>query len=448
MKLFRRLSALIMALVLMLSLSIGVLAADFDNMADGFAYDGEDAEVNINLKEDDEYGSYEAKEGKTYNISSDNDSVLFSSEFKGSGTVNIDTAVEGYLIANDQADVTVNGDADAFMHTYNQGSLTVNGNVDGGVYAYGQSELTVNGDVNGRDGNPDSVDYSDPSSFSDGIAGVHAREESTVTVTGNVTGGDGYGTYGWGGTGVDAYEQATVTVGGDVAGGNVTADPNTEAGYYANHGGKGIYAEYGASVTVGGNVTGGSTNGDQGNGGAGIVTSSYGQKVTVTVEGAVSAGKAENGTDGVGITVGAYEGNELPSITVGAYDTATGIFFNPETYEERYMTEEELDSIITVTGISEPGEIVSPSESISIGWDSHYGYLLQLIRAAKEGDEITTNIGARKSMPSAIIDAARDKNITLIIQWTGGEDLVITRDFTEELHGYVLITDLADMLKK
>jgi len=456
MKLFRRTSALVMAMVLVLSLSLTALAADFDNMTDGFNYDGEDTEVNINLKTDDEFGFYESKEGKTYNISSDNGSMLSYAGFGGSGSVevNVDT---GYIGAEDSVTVTINGDVNDEVSAREQAEVTVNGDVNGIVNASEQSEVTVNGDVNGSDGNPDDVDYTNPYDYSDAGDAVVASGDATVTVTGDVTGGDAYGTYAYAGDGILAFENATVTVGGDVTGGSVTADPNTEAsvdeyGILCNStAGVAVTVGGGATVSVGGNVTGGSTNGDQGVAGNGVAIGSdvLGTPAgTVSVAGAVTAGKAENGTDGIGIRIGTYEGEDQPSITVGSYDTAAGVVIDPETGESREMTEEDFDSIITITSEEEPGEIVSPGKVFYDGWDSHYGYLMQLIRVAKEGDEITTNIGARHNIPAEIINAARDKGITLIIQWSGGEDLVITKDFTEELHGYVLITDLADMLKK
>ena len=436
MKLFRRMSALLMALLLVMSVSLSALAVDFDNMADGFAYDGEDTEVNITISTDVgvDYGEYyEAKEGKTYTIDSDNGSQVVDAEFGGSGSVEINT------------DVT-------YVYTYNEVEVTLNGDVNGKVGAYDESEVTVNGDVNGTDGNPDDVDYSDPSAFSDGSEALYASNDATVTVTGNVTGGDAYGTFGYAGDAVIAADNATVTVGGDVTGGNVTADPNTEAHMYdetngdVSMAGNAITVYNAASVTVGGNATAGSTNGDHGVGGHGLIvyaTDGGEAAPSVTVAGAVTAGKAENGTDGSGIEAYTVKGTAAPTITVGAYDTVGGLVYDPETNEMREMTEEDAASFITVTGIEESGEIVEPT-----GWDSHYGYLMQLIKVAEEGDEITTNIGARWYIPAAIIDAARNKNITLIIQWTGGEDLVITKDFTAELSGYVLIADLADMLKK
>ena len=403
MKLFRRLSALVMALVLVLSLSIGVLAADFDNMADGFAYDGEDTEVNINLKADDEYGTYEAKEGKTYNISSDNGSSLISNSLGGSGTVNIDGAVvevslqveeqvdvtvngdvEGSLYAYDQTSLTINGDittrnelyacdqstvivnGDSYtdMSSYNQSSLTVNGDTHSSVSAFDQSSLTVNGDVNGYDGDPNDVDYSDPNGFSDGGSGILAYGEATVTVTGNVSGGDSYGTWGYGGMGIFATGDATVTVGGDVSGGNVTADPNTPASTNNSRGGYGVEVTGNASVTIGGNVTGGSTNGDQGEARNGLYVFSYGDSgaPTVTVAGTVTGGKAENGTDADGIYIQLEESAAKPSITVSGYDSASGVLGVPETYGDedegiyvefvptRDLTQAELDEIITISG--------------------------------------------------------------------------------------------------
>ena len=405
MKLFRRLSALVMALVLVLSLSISVLAANFDNMADGFAYDGKDTEVNINLGADDWWGHYEAKEGKTYNIGSDNGSSLIYSEFGGSGTVNIDsTAVKDGLSTGDQVDVTINGDVDTWLNvcdqssltvngdmrdelyasdqsvvtvngdmeadlfTYGQSSLTVNGDVNSGVSAGGQSEITVNGDVNGDDGDPNGVDFSDPYSGSYSGSGIYADGESTVTVTGNVSGGDAYGTNGEAGTGIIAYENATVTVGGDVTGGNVTADPNTkvqpsEYGWIPySRGGNGVDISDSASVSIGGNVIGGSTNGDEGKAGSGISVASYDESgaATVTVAGTVTGGKAENGTDADGIYVELVEGAATPSITVSGYDSASGVLgvwgkipdevegFIEGFVPTRDLTQAELDEIITI----------------------------------------------------------------------------------------------------
>ena len=411
MKLFRRTSALVMAMVLVLSLSIGVLAADFDNMADGFAYDGEDTEININLSTTDGSGTFEAKDGKTYTISSENDSELHFTRFTGSGTVEVNvymyqlTASESVTVTvngdvdygtyvSDSADVTITGQA-SWVQVYDQAELTVNGSADsitvnnettatvngevskislrdeatatingeaGSIDARGQTEITVNGDVTGFDGNSEYVDLGNSQSGSTGEAGIYASDGATVTVTGNVSGGDGYGTCGHGGMGINAGYNATVTVGGDVTGGSVIADPNTEAAeaypggpIYVSSGGTGISAYSGATVTVGGSVTGGSTNGDCGSSGTAIAVNSsnpgYGPAI-VTVTGTATAGKAENGTEKVDITADVREDQTRPSVTVYDYNTAEGTVYHPYNgyhIVDRDLTQEELDEIITTT---------------------------------------------------------------------------------------------------
>lgn len=582
MKLFRRASALAMVLALLLSMSISVFAASFDNMDDGFAYDGEDTDVNITLSEDVNNGWYEAKEGKNYNIGTNNGSTLNSVGFSGSGDVVIDTDVTG-LNASEDVHVTVNGDVAGVDNEYgytdgdgndvisggagvyaeNNATVTVNGDVTGGnadgegskdiayggagvsvnenasvtvngdvtggtatgagenldgeaVWAYsedgdspsvtvngdvtgengvgaiGAAEITVTGDVTGNsigvmaddgasitvtgdvsgkwigvdargdnttvtvngnvagaDGIPDEVDYADPTGWSDGGIGMDVYEGATVHVSGDVTGGDAYGTYGYAGDAIHAGEGATVSVGGNVSGGSVTADPNTEVHVdedgmaWHSEAGDGIEMDSSASVTVGGNVSGGSTSGDAGTAGFGATIMSKGDEAgALIVGGDVTCGSApDNGSTGAGLAVAVVEGAPAPSITVGSYDSIMAVVVNTEAGAYREMTEEELDTFKETIKIAPKGESVPADESL---WNN----VLGKIHKAKPGEEVVLNFYGRRTIPAFVIEAARKYDVKLIIKWDGGDDLVITKDFTAEVKGNILLKDLAEMLKK
>lgn len=492
MKLFRRFSALTMVLVLLLSLSISVWAVDYDaaNIGDLDAAfsDTSGEDVNINLTADIDAGnvSYCLQEGITYNIGSETGNTVGNIGFGGEdSTVVVDTEVNGDLFAYENADVTVTGNVNGFAQASGDSSLTVEGNVDGsvaanenadvtvggnvtgyadafgdssvtvegnvgnGVYANGNSTLTVEGnvdnsvratddasvtvggDVTGADGNPDDVDYSDPSGFSDGQPGIMADGNATVEVGGNVTGGDSYGTFGYAGSGMDVIGNATVTVDGNVTGGNVTADPSTVTDEYQSLGGTAIRMENTATVNVGGNVSGGSTNGSNGYAGNGVAiyASQEGEPGSVTVSGDVTTGSGEHDGSGIYLENDPEADVEFPEISVGSADSIDGNGF----------TEEELEAI--------KSEIESSYTKVYTSED-FYTDVLCLIKNAKAGDEITVNFGYISSIPVSIIEAVRECDVTLVIQWAGGDNLVIDKGFTAELEGTVVeLTKLADLLK-
>lgn len=244
--------------------------------------------------------------------------------------------------AEGQANVSVSGNVssdETGITSTNESTVKVDGNVTGGVEAYDESNVHVAGDVTGTSGDPDEVDMTEPTDYSDGSAGVYAEDSAQVTVDGNVTGGDAFGTYGYAGDGVVARDESNVTVGGNVSGGNVTADPSVEAyeyddGEYDNSiAGNGVVMDATANVTVGGDVTGGATNGDHGQAGEGVVILSLNKNYVsgdeqepdnmqedtkpgkLVVYGTVSGGNAlaENGQDGSGIYWSFSEYNEGPS---------------------------------------------------------------------------------------------------------------------------------------
>ena len=197
-----------------------------------------------------------------------------------------------------------------------------------------------------------------------------------------------------------------------------------------------------------GNVTGGNTNGDQGVGGFGvyIAPDDSGGVGSLYVGGAVTSGTApENGTAGVGIYLYGEDieavDAPLPDMTVGSYDSIGGIFCSvvDGSLVEREMTDEELDAI--------KATIKSPAgENKKVG-DVMWTNLIGKIRKAQPGDEITINVYNRMSIPASVIEAVREFDVKLIIQWAGGDDLVITKAFTAEVSGTILLKDLAEMLK-
>ncbi|MBR4291213.1 MAG: hypothetical protein IKT52_11345 [Oscillospiraceae bacterium] len=400
MKLFRRTFALLMVLALMMSMTISVFAVTTVEELQQAINNGE-TDITIQNNIDGDYDVIDLGSSDV-TIGADTDAAgnkyeLSKVEFTSTsgGSVEINTNVN---------DTAAAGNA----------QVTINGNVDDGVQAMDEASVTVNGDVTG-------TSY-----------GVVAEDEATVIVNGNVDGG----TYG-----VLAEGSSTIAVDGNVAGGDATGDGSI--------GGVAIGAVATATVTVTGNATGGDALGKNGVSGPALVIASTEAGQTpgsVIVYGDVRGGEAlgEDSTQLPDIYVGIMEDGELPSISVGSYETIGGVALGGST-SGRDLTDEELEVIIEDIQIIEKE---CEPEPVQAGLESHYGYLLQAILMAKAGDEVTTDVGARKSIPSAIIDAARIAEIKLIIKWTGGDDLVITKDFTAELSGDVLLTDLAEMLKK
>lgn len=452
MKRFRKLFALIMVLALLLSMSISVFAVStVDELAAAIGEGNTDVLVEADI---DGEGLIIDISGKGVSINSEKDdagnnkytigNIGFGADYEnpGSATINMDTGTIG---AFGKAEVIVNGDVTGADETLNEDG-TVDEYARAAVNAYGESTVIVNGNVAGGSGNPDKEGLDAPTGYSDGANAIEAGDSATVMVNGNVSGGDAYGTYAYAGDGIILDDQATVVVSGNVTGGSVHADPGIAAeNDLVSDGGCAIYMENSATVTVGGNVTGGSTNGDGGYGGVGISIRGTNEEVgSIAVGGSVTGGTAtaENGGSGAGIFV-VGDLDSTPSITVGSYDSISGFYVGgDETMDQDGFLEGLKASIVIITPQEEEPEIVGPN------YDPHYGYLLQQIKKAKAGDEITTDVGARKTIPAAVIDAARKAEVKLIIKWTGGDDLVITKDFAEEVVGDVLLTELAEMLKK
>lgn len=396
---------------------------------------------------------------------------------------NLEGAYGTYAYGDAQVSVTgeVNGSTTGVLASEDP-RITVTGNVIGGINVMDDARVTVNGDVHGKEGNPDEVDPDDPEGYSDGGCGVWADGSSTVAVTGDVIGGTGYGPNGWGGDGVLALGSAGVTVGGNVVGGggrtqvgygvaayesaavSVGGDVTGGTGYGPDGwGNDGVSAQQNASVTVGGNVMGGS----------GALKAGHGVDMDSTAKVSIGgdsiggdAGSDENGASGDGVTMefeDPEEGYQQGSLTVGG-SVIGGSFGND--------LELDNDSDLPLS------ELVIPSISIgscgNIGFDdftdeeertllstldikgglpqyysaedNFWQEVAEEIRDAKAGDEITVDAGARTAMPVSVLKLAAEREVTLIIQWDGGEDIVV-KDAVDVEGDIIRFEKLAELAK-
>lgn len=218
MQTFRKLSAFIMVLALMLSMSISVFAANYDaatyeDLETAFAdTSGEDVNINVTADIDANYYGLEGKEGITYNIGTENDSTLSNIGFVG-GTVVVDTDVEEYLFAYGDADVTVNGDVDGYVDVADEAQVAVEGDVQA-VGAFMDATVEIGGNVE------ESVYTTDNAAVSvEGDATyVTTNGSSTVEIGGDVI------------DSVAAGDESSVTIAGDVPYVNTNGDSTVEIG--------------------------------------------------------------------------------------------------------------------------------------------------------------------------------------------------------------------------
>ena len=371
---------------------------------------------------------------------------------EGTGTVTVTGGIKAEsdgVDANRSSKVTVTGDIKGGsdgVYATDDCTVDVTGNIEGGkdgLRAYESSTVTVNGNVSGSDGDRVKVDFDDPRSYSDGGGGISASEKAVVTVTGNVRGGTGYGTRADGGDALSAAGNASVTVGGSVIGGSVTAKPETEGSI--SRGGFGVVMEGTATVKVGGGVLGGSTNGNRGEGGCGVylAMAEGDEPGSLTVGGQVKSGTG--GEDGKSygdlyfkLGFNDFENLKLPVITMGGYDTVDGRMG----YTNEPLTQEQLDAIfarIRVTGL---GQAEGDAELPDLFWLE----VEQQLRSAEPGSELTVDAGSRTSMPTSVLKTAAERNVTLIIRWNGGDDIVVNK--AVETEGYTIaLAELAELVK-
>lgn len=93
--------------------------------------------------------------------------------------------------------------------------------------------------------------------------------------------------------------------------------------------------------------------------------------------------------------------------------------------------------------------VVSEASVCADAADTFWSALANQIRAAKKGDEIIVDVEDRTTMPVYILELAQEYEVTLIIKWNGGEDIVVSPDNGITFDSaYVLFVELASLLNK
>ena len=203
MRIFKRIFSLLLVLSFLFTFCISALAANYDaadysDMETAFA-DNSGENVSINVTQDIIFdGALSGKEGITYTISTQNDSVLRDAFFAGAGAVEVKTDLTGLnaLTAVEDVAVNVTGDINAFdagVVACDNAAVTVKGDITAagnGVWAYDNSVVSVTGSIESTGGD-----------------GVNANGNAEVSVVGDITGWD---------DGVSVFGGASAAVTGDI----------------------------------------------------------------------------------------------------------------------------------------------------------------------------------------------------------------------------------------
>lgn len=471
MRKFKRIFSFVIVLTLLVSISTGAFAASYtassyEELKTAFA-DASGEDVDIDLTANVMIIDYlTAKDGIKYTIGTENDSILYGAKFNGNGEVEVNadiTSVDGLytkgdvtvtvngdisttyiangVCAEDNSTVTVNGDISAGcdgVHARGNSTVTVNGDVSGawnGVDAEDYSNVTVNGNVAAKDADPSKVDLTDPRDYEDACTGIYAAGNSTVSVTGNVTGGKAYGNRGEGGEGIAAEDSASVTVGGNVSGGDVSTGKLNVAIYYSG-GGDGICMDSGATVTVGGNVLGGSSDGLNGEGGHGvkIIAKDGVDEGCLYIGGSVSNGTGGSGIDGAGLKISEYNGGKIiPEMFFGALDDV-------KIDGSEKLSEEEIQRVLDKIHIMGLKSV----DVEDLFWLNVY---MEICRAEK-GDTVTVDAAHRTTVPAYVLRAAYEHEVTLVIEWDGGETITVSGYDCGENSTLIVLSDLSELILK
>ncbi len=447
MRIVKKISALVMAVSLLMSLGIGALAADYtagDYHELEYAFSGAeneagDTEVNVTLTNDIEFnGIISTQEGYTYTIVSDEGYGLSDASFYGSGsgsTVTIGTVrdnvdVAGGIIAQGDVDVTINGD------------VANSDNYESGVSAQYGASITVNGDVTATGENSYGVKALDGSvavtgDVSGGGYGVYALW-GDVTVDGNVTAADA--------DGVGVYANASdVTVGGDVHGADAPKDP--EHFSYDGSAGIGVVA-YGSQVSIDGDVYGGSGNpnnvGDDDSDYSDGDCAVYAYDSQVTVGGSVYGGDSYGPYGYGGNAVTAYDSTiEIGGDAVGGSVTDDGPSSRDSIGGDGVrMT---ADSTVTVGGDAIGGSSSAENShgGAGVAIENKYDYY-------NDGGSVTVG-GSVVGGEGTVVDRydidivshdAQDTAITVGAYDTVGSSYGVEEEYVETVRGNIVVTGL------
>lgn len=196
-------------------------------------------------------------------------------------------------------------------------------------------------------------------------------------------------------------------------------------------------------------INGGEVNADGGNAGAGIGGGSGGYATNVSVSGdanVTAIGSYGAANIGNGTTI---NGTEIPDDQKNLLDEEGNWKDNVDTsglYNTGNVTMGEGDDAETIVGtVPDPNAPVAAAP-VYYGeycyggpgtWSatSHevdepfWQDVVAQLRAAEKGKAVLINVGDRKVMPAYVMEAVRETGITLIIQWDGGDDIIIEKAY-------------------
>lgn len=453
MKKMRRLLCLLMASSMLASITLTVAAADYEaetyeQLEYAFAAtDNEagDTTVNVTVKNNIDFigNSLTAMKDYTYNVSAAEGSgaalnnASFIGESGGGGTVVIDgmdlSGVYG-LQADDGVNVTVNGNITGELDGVNadNSTVTVVGNItaegvtaDDAVQAF-NSTVTVTGDLEGK-------------------YGVYANEGSNVTVNGDISAGF-EGIYGYDSSiavegGIVSNWDSVVVVGCDVS---VTGDITS--------GGTGVSA-FDSEIYVDGNITAENNGVDAECSDVSVTGNVAGNRAGATiVEGNLSVGGNITGTEEFGLRIG-ITGSTVGTMNVSVGGAVSGGSVDIAVKKAGEEAEANVNLHVGSYNSIEFGGFTDAQKAafiagIKVGnqvnedmfWNT---VMSQELLTAEEGSTVTIDAGHRTTMPAKVVEIVKERNLTLIIQWDGGEDITIDASFDKEpVNGVYNLADL------
>ncbi|MGM9603492.1 MAG: hypothetical protein ACI3XG_00325, partial [Faecousia sp.] len=309
-------------------------------------------------------------------------------------------------------------------------------------------------DENGTDGSLNATGGTDAA----GIGGGYKGDGSNITITGGeVTAQGGDSGAGIGGGQVGDGSNITIT------GGEVTA----QGGIWGAGIGGGIRGT-GSDITI----SGGEVNATGGNYAAGIGGGDGGDGSNITISGgnvtAVggdaplsedSLEKTEGGGSGIG--GGNYGTGSDITIKNGAVVTAEGKDNaadigdgHPEDSTGKQPDNVDVSGLYTTGSVNGvPGTVDPAAQPVvfdGLNETDFWEKVVRQIQAANPGDTITIDASGLFTIPYWVIDAVVEQGVTLVIQWTGGEDIVIDHrpDTGDQIIWVFSFTTLPQLLAK
>ena len=89
--------------------------------------------------------------------------------------------------------------------------------------------------------------------------------------------------------------------------------------------------------------------------------------------------------------------------------------------------------------------IDDPAEAVG-AYDDFWKVVELTVRSAAAGETVTVNAMGRTAMLAFVLEAVEECGVTLVIQWLGGEDIVVSGAVETETE-FILLSDLAELVK-